>query len=472
MLKDVAARAGETRIFLGVYHPGSATTPLTADARAQFASYVAAIVRDVPSIRDVIVGNEPNLNRFWLPQFDEAGNDVGRAGLFRAARRGVRRRQGGRRGGPDLGRRARPARDRPARHGPRHPLADDVHPRPRRRLPRERPRRPAARRLRLPSVPGELEHPARPPHRPRVEVDPDGRLRGEAATAARRGVRARPARPLQRARRRDGDPAGQGVRSTRATEPGKPVDEATQADYYRRAIELASCQENVAGLLLFHSHDEPALTGFQSGVYYVDGIAEGEPRARARRDPRAPGAEYDVRHERAAPDRPVRRILLPQGRPRLAPAPGRGARGDEGRLRRRGRELERPLRAPAHLLDGRRPARLRLLPLEDHRALRRPGRARRRAQRHAAGRLARDAVLLPGDDEGVSVHRSAAAAEDHPEGLAVPRRLPVREGAAVVCAAARGPEARDGRAHPRSAASSRRSTTTRRTRSGSTTRSS
>ena len=82
MLKDVAARAGETRIFLGVYHPGSATTPLTTDARAQFASYVAAIVRDVPSIGDVIVGNEPNLNRFWLPQFDEAGNDVAAPAYF------------------------------------------------------------------------------------------------------------------------------------------------------------------------------------------------------------------------------------------------------------------------------------------------------------------------------------------------------------------------------------------------------
>ena len=50
-----------------------------------------------------------------------------------------------------------------------------------------------------------------------------------------------------------------------------PVDEATQADFYRRALELASCQEGVVGLLLFHSHDEPALTGFQSGVYDVDG---------------------------------------------------------------------------------------------------------------------------------------------------------------------------------------------------------
>jgi hypothetical protein len=55
------------------------------------------------------------------------------------------------------------------------------------------------------------------------------------------------------------------------TEPAQTVDEQTQADYYRRALELAACQEGVAGILLFHSHDEPVLAGFQSGVYYVDG---------------------------------------------------------------------------------------------------------------------------------------------------------------------------------------------------------
>ena len=41
--------------------------------------------------------------------------------------------------------------------------------------------------------------------------------------------------------------------------------------YYTAAIELAACQENVEALLLFHSHDEPVLAGFQSGLYYVDG---------------------------------------------------------------------------------------------------------------------------------------------------------------------------------------------------------
>ena len=55
------------------------------------------------------------------------------------------------------------------------------------------------------------------------------------------------------------------------TEPAQPVDEETQADFYRRALELAACQEGVVGLLVFHSHDEPALPGYQSGVYYVDG---------------------------------------------------------------------------------------------------------------------------------------------------------------------------------------------------------
>ena len=69
-------RAGDTRIFLAVYHPGSATTPLTPEARAEFAAYVTAVMRDTPEIRDVIIGNEPNLTRFWMPQFDADGGDV------------------------------------------------------------------------------------------------------------------------------------------------------------------------------------------------------------------------------------------------------------------------------------------------------------------------------------------------------------------------------------------------------------
>jgi hypothetical protein len=51
----------------------------------------------------------------------------------------------------------------------------------------------------------------------------------------------------------------------------KPVDEATQAAYYRQALSLAFCQPNVSALLLFPARDEPARAGWQSGIYYVDG---------------------------------------------------------------------------------------------------------------------------------------------------------------------------------------------------------
>ena len=48
------------------------------------------------------------------------------------------------------------------------------------------------------------------------------------------------------------------------------VSEATQAAYYRKAIEMAYCQPNVMGLLFFHVSDERNAIAWQSGVYYAD----------------------------------------------------------------------------------------------------------------------------------------------------------------------------------------------------------
>jgi hypothetical protein len=48
-----------------------------------------------------------------------------------------------------------------------------------------------------------------------------------------------------------------------------PVDEATQAAYYRQAIQLAFCQPNVRGLMLFHTVDESDHAAWQSGLYYA-----------------------------------------------------------------------------------------------------------------------------------------------------------------------------------------------------------
>jgi hypothetical protein len=270
VLRDVAARAGELRIFLAVYHAGSATTPSTAAARTQFGAYVAAIVRDVPEIRDVIVGNEPNLNRFWLPQFDAAGNDAAAPAYFALlaevydaakeadeavriwggalAPRGIDRPGTGRdTHSPttflrDLGAAYRTSgRETPPLDGfafHPYPTSSDVPP----------------------------DEPTDPESKTILLADYEEKLRplldeafgpGLPVLYSELGVET--SIPTAKASLYDG------------AEPGRPVDEATQADFYRRAIELAACQENVAGLLLFHSQDEPALTGFQSGLYYVDG---------------------------------------------------------------------------------------------------------------------------------------------------------------------------------------------------------
>src|SRR5207249_267384 len=74
-----AAQLDGVRLIFSVYPADPRATPLSARARGQFASFAASIAREFPAIRDVIVGNEPNLNRFWMPQF-------GLGGVYLAAR--------------------------------------------------------------------------------------------------------------------------------------------------------------------------------------------------------------------------------------------------------------------------------------------------------------------------------------------------------------------------------------------------
>jgi hypothetical protein len=45
----------------------------------------------------------------------------------------------------------------------------------------------------------------------------------------------------------------------------------TQAQMYTLAMQMSFCQTNVMGLLLFHVQDEPDLSTWQSGEFYVDG---------------------------------------------------------------------------------------------------------------------------------------------------------------------------------------------------------
>jgi hypothetical protein len=71
-----AATLNSIRVIVVVANPGSRTTPRTARLRGQFARYAAAIATSVPAVKDFIVGSEPNLNHFWMPQFTKKGGDA------------------------------------------------------------------------------------------------------------------------------------------------------------------------------------------------------------------------------------------------------------------------------------------------------------------------------------------------------------------------------------------------------------
>ena len=72
-------------------------------------------MRDTPEIRDLIIGNEPNLNRFWMPQFDADRGDVSPPWPTSRCCSRLRRREAGRPEAARLGRGARAKRgiDRP-----------------------------------------------------------------------------------------------------------------------------------------------------------------------------------------------------------------------------------------------------------------------------------------------------------------------------------------------------------------------
>lgn len=278
VLRNVAAAAALSgvEVYVSVYHPGSRTTPLTPEARAEFASYAAAVARTNPAFRNVIVGNEPNLNRFWLPQFAEDGSGASAPAYLallaqtydalKAASPGVRVWGGAL---------APRGVDRP------NTGRDTISPT---RFIRELGAAYRASGRTTPVMDGFTFHPylessSRPPDSRPFDADhlglvDYGKLVGLLAAAFDGTAQQGGTLPILY------DEFGvesivppEKAAAYTGAEPAttQPVDEATQAAYYRRALQLAFCQPNVVGLLLFHSHDEPALAAWQSGVYYADG---------------------------------------------------------------------------------------------------------------------------------------------------------------------------------------------------------
>jgi hypothetical protein len=274
---SAAAQLDGIRLILLIYPRDSRTTPLTSRARGEFAAYAASIARRFPAITDFIVGNEPNLNRFWMPQFGVGGVDLAArsyelllAATYDALKlvssdvnviggalspsgqdkaNSVRQTHSPTVFIKDLGAAYRQT-------GRRRPIMDmfATHPY---------------------LIPSRLAPSFAHPKTTTIGIADYPKLvhlltsafagtgqRGETLPIVYDEFGYQSQIPVQKRSLYThlGSPAAKDA-----------ISEALQATYYRQAFALAACQPTVAGLLVFHVADERDARGWQSGVYYSDG---------------------------------------------------------------------------------------------------------------------------------------------------------------------------------------------------------
>jgi hypothetical protein len=278
ILKGVAAatKRRRMRILLTVFAPRPRYAPLEDAQQEQFAAYMATLARDLPSIRDFAVWNEPNLNGFWLYQFDESGKDIATPAYTSLLARSYDalkavspeiRVYGGSLAprGADNPKAPRQTQSPTAfirgmgaayrASGRTKPIMDvfAIHPY-----------------LERSALPPSTKHPTGTAIGI-ADYDKLVDLLGTAfdGTAQKGsklpiaytefGVQTKIPQSAQAQYTNLDSPLGEDA-----------VSEATQGRYYSEALELAACQPTVIALLIFHLIDEPDLNRWQSGPYYVD----------------------------------------------------------------------------------------------------------------------------------------------------------------------------------------------------------
>jgi hypothetical protein len=260
-------------VYLSVYPAGSSQTPRTAAARAAFVSYATALARALPTVQRFIVGNEPNLNRFWMPQFSKRGVDVAApayeallAQTYDALKAvspaltvigGALSPRGNdsmlsRKHSPtafirDLGLAyRRTGRPRPIMDEfSLHPYEDNS------------------------NVPPSFAHPRTTTislaDYPKLVV-----LLGKAFAGTAQAGSSLPIVYDEFGVQTRIPPSKASVYDGYKPQSERTVSESKQGAYYAEALALAACQPTVAAFLFFHVSDEPDLDRWQSGVFYAD----------------------------------------------------------------------------------------------------------------------------------------------------------------------------------------------------------
>ena len=270
-----AAELDGVRVVVSVSNFGSRTTPLSEQDQSDFAAYAAALARELPYVQEYVVGNEPNLNRYWMPQFGLDGRDVAApayetllAKTYDSLKavspkikilggavspRGIDRPNTGRdTHSPtafiaDMGAAYRASgRTTPIMDGLAfHPYGDNS------------------------SQPPTFAH----PNSTTISLADYSKLVALLGRAFDGTAQRGSTLPIVY----DEYGVETQIPSAKTTfydgrEPTttKPVDPQTQGAYYAQAIALVFCQPNVRTLLLFHTVDETDLDRWQSGLFYAD----------------------------------------------------------------------------------------------------------------------------------------------------------------------------------------------------------
>ena len=73
------AQVSGTRIVFAVALHDAADITATPDAKTKFVAFVAKLAQTFPTVKDYVIGNEPNQPRFWRPQYSPAGKPLAAA---------------------------------------------------------------------------------------------------------------------------------------------------------------------------------------------------------------------------------------------------------------------------------------------------------------------------------------------------------------------------------------------------------
>jgi hypothetical protein len=274
---SAAAQLDGVRLIVSIYPSDWRSVPLTSGGRGQFASYAASIAKEFPAIRDFIVGNEPNLNLFWMPQYGLGGVDMAARSYELLLARTY---DALKLVSDDVnvigGALASHGQDKPGTLRPTHsptafikdlgaayratkrarPIMDmfAIHP------------------YLIPSkLPPTFAH----PNTTSIGVADYPKL-VKLLTSAFRGTAQRgetlPIVYDEFGYQSKIPQALQFVYNHLATKAAADaISESLQAKYYAQAFALAACQPTVAGMLIFHVVDERDARAWQSGLYYGNG---------------------------------------------------------------------------------------------------------------------------------------------------------------------------------------------------------